>query len=60
MRPPRILTTAGMPPVPERPTSWQTFLRAHGGAIAVADFFTAVADFFTTDALGRIMAVVPA
>jgi len=26
--------------VPERPTSWQTFLRAHWGAIAGADFFT--------------------
>ena len=30
----------GLPPVPERPTSWQTFLRAHWGAIAGADFFT--------------------
>lgn len=29
----------GLPPVPERPTSWQTFLRAHWGAIAGADFF---------------------
>ena len=29
-----------MPPVPERPTSWQTFLQAHWGAIAGADFFT--------------------
>jgi hypothetical protein len=27
-------------PVPERPTSWQTFLRAHWGAIAGTDFFT--------------------
>jgi hypothetical protein len=53
MRPPRILNTAGVPPVDERPTAWQTFLRAHWRAIAVADFFT-------TDALGRIMAVVPA
>src|SRR5262245_27462155 len=35
----RILTAAGIPPVPERPTSWQTFLRAHWGAIAGADFF---------------------
>jgi putative transposase len=26
--------------VPERPTSWRTFLRAHWGAIAGADFFT--------------------
>jgi putative transposase len=25
----RILKAAGVPPVPERPTSWQTFLRAH-------------------------------
>ena len=26
--------------MPERPTSWHTFLRAHWGAIAGADFFT--------------------
>ena len=25
----RILKVAGVPPQPERPTSWQTFLRAH-------------------------------
>jgi transposase InsO family protein len=36
----RVLKTAGLPPVPQRPTSWQTFLKAHGGAIAGADFFT--------------------
>jgi putative transposase len=36
----RILKAAGVPPVPERPTSWQTCLRAHWGAIAGADFFT--------------------
>ena len=36
----RILKAHGMSPVPERPTSWQTFLRAHWGAIAGADFFT--------------------
>jgi putative transposase len=36
----RILKAAGLPPVPERPTSWQTFLRAHWGAVAGADFFT--------------------
>jgi transposase InsO family protein len=36
----RILKAAGLPPVPHRPTSWQTFLRAHWGAIAGADFFT--------------------
>jgi putative transposase len=35
----RILKAAGVPPVPERPTLWQTFLRAHWGAIAGADFF---------------------
>src|SRR5688572_2706984 len=28
------------PTVPGRPTSWQTFLRAHWGAVAAADFFT--------------------
>jgi hypothetical protein len=37
----RILKTHGMSPVPKRPTSWQTFLQAHWGAIAGADFFTA-------------------
>jgi hypothetical protein len=36
----RLLKAAGLPPVPQRPTSWQTFLRAHWGAIAGADFFT--------------------
>ena len=36
----RILKRHGLPPVPERPTSWQTFLRAHWGAVAGADFFT--------------------
>jgi putative transposase len=36
----RILKGAGLPPVPQRPTSWQTFLKAHWGVIAGADFFT--------------------
>ena len=36
----RILKMAGLPSVPHRPTSWQTFLRAHWGVIAGADFFT--------------------
>jgi putative transposase len=36
----RTLRAAGIPPAAERPTSWHTFLRAHGGAIAAADFFT--------------------
>ena len=36
----RILKARGMPPVPNRPTSWRTFLRAHWRAIAGADFFT--------------------
>jgi putative transposase len=36
----RILKAHGLPPVPERSTSWQTFLRAHWGANAGADFFT--------------------
>jgi hypothetical protein len=34
------MTTAGVPPQPERPTPWRTFLRAHWGVIADADFFT--------------------
>ena len=36
----RILKAAGLPPAPQRPTSWQTFLKAHWGVIAGADFFT--------------------
>jgi hypothetical protein len=36
----RILKSEGISPVPNRPTSWQTLLRAHWGAIAGADFFT--------------------
>jgi len=36
----RILKAAGLPPAPQRPTSWQTFLKAHWGTIAGADFFT--------------------
>jgi putative transposase len=36
----RILKAGGLPPVPQRPTSWQTFLKAHWGGIAGADFFT--------------------
>jgi transposase InsO family protein len=36
----RVLKAAGLPPVPQRPTSWQTFLKAHWGVIAAADFFT--------------------
>jgi transposase InsO family protein len=36
----RILKAAGLPPVPQRPTSWQTFLKAYWGVIAGADFFT--------------------
>ena len=39
----RILLEAGMDPAPERKkrTSWSAFLRAHWGAIAAMDFFTA-------------------
>ena len=35
----RILKAAFLPPVPQRPTSWETFLKAHWGVIAGADFF---------------------
>jgi putative transposase len=36
----RVLKEQGIPPVPSRPTSWRTFLRAHWGRVAAADFFT--------------------
>ena len=35
-----VLKANGIPPAPDRPTSWRTFLRAHWGAIGGADFFT--------------------
>src|SRR5262245_8826326 len=36
----RVLKEQGLPPVPDRLTSWRTFLRANWGKIAAADFFT--------------------
>src|SRR5918996_1208940 len=36
----KVLRDHGIPPVPGRPSSWRTFLRAHWGVIAGADFFT--------------------
>jgi transposase InsO family protein len=36
----KVLREQGPPPVPERPTSWQTFLRAHWAHLVGADFFT--------------------
>ena len=45
-----ILRAEGIGPVPERPTSWRTFLAAHWGAIAAADFFTT--EVWTGDSRG--------
>jgi putative transposase len=36
----KVLKANGIPPAPARPSSWRTFLRAHWGEIAGADFFT--------------------
>jgi len=36
----KILEQAGMPPVPQRPQTWRTFLTAHWPAVVAADFFT--------------------
>jgi HTH-like domain len=36
----RVLKAHGLRPVPQWPTSWQTFLCAHWGAITGSDFFT--------------------
>jgi hypothetical protein len=36
----KVLKANGIPPAPARPSSWRTFLRAHWGEIARADFFT--------------------
>jgi putative transposase len=35
-----VLKDHGIPPAPDRPSSWRAFLRAHWGEIAAADFFT--------------------
>ena len=35
----KVLKGNGIPPASDRPSSWRTFLRAHWGAIAGADFF---------------------
>ena len=36
----KVLKDNGIAPAPDRPSSWRTFLRAHWGEIAGADFFT--------------------
>ena len=36
----KVLREHGIPPAPERPSSWRTFLKAHWGELAAADFFT--------------------
>src|SRR2546427_7528764 len=36
----KVLKDNGIAPAPGRPSSWRTFVRAHLGAIAGADFFT--------------------
>src|SRR5262245_35883030 len=36
----RVLKDNGILPAPGRPSSWRTFMRAHWGGIAGADFFT--------------------
>ena len=36
----KILKNAGIPPVPERPSTWGTFLKAHWPAVMAADLFT--------------------
>jgi transposase InsO family protein len=36
----KVLKANGIPPAPDRPSSWRTFLRAHWGEIAGADFLT--------------------
>ena len=37
----KVLKQNGIPPAPDRPTSWKTFLRAHWGRVAAMDFLTA-------------------
>jgi putative transposase len=37
----KTLIDHGVPPIPERPTSWRTFLKSHANTIAAMDFFTA-------------------
>ena len=39
-QPVRTDPAGGLPHAQQRPTSWQTFLKAHWGAVIEADFFT--------------------
>lgn len=43
----RILKTQGMPPVPERPTSWRTFLRTHDYLRILYEYAHAVRMIYT-------------
>ena len=36
----RTLKLNGLPPTPERPTSWRTFVKSHAHVMTAADFFT--------------------
>ncbi len=36
----KILKENGIPPAPDRPSSWRTFLQSHWGEVAGMDFFT--------------------
>jgi hypothetical protein len=35
-----VLKANGIKPAPDRPSSWRSFLKAHWGQVAAADFFT--------------------
>ena len=36
----KVLKENGIPPAPDRPSSWRSFLQAHWGEVAGMDFFT--------------------
>jgi len=48
----RILKTAGLPPVPQRPTSWQAFLKAHWGVIG--DLLHGVCHCRSSDSMAQL------
>ena len=49
----KVLKENGIPPAPDRPSSWRTFLQAHWGEVAGMDFFTT--EVWTVQGLGDLL-----
>ena len=56
----RILKRHGLPPVPERPTSWQTFLRAQPEEVAtMVQFIDDHRDVFGVEPICAVLPIAP-